>query len=721
MGAANGPGAATNSIVVQSGSSASTNAAILPTSITLSGTGTGVSTNRFAFWANIAQGSGKTFTFSGSRTMFLSMNSLAGATTHAAKFTGTTTSETVLVAAQTTTLTNTANDFVAGGNGVELQSHQTNGDLDGRYYWILSGDISDTAVFGNAANSVYIESSGAFQTTSATTTRTISRNFKIDGHNSTLGTPASDIFNNSTTRLQLSGTVNLLGTGGFPATFDSATGGLVALTGTLTGAGGISVKAGGTLELATSLTLSSYTGTVAVAAGGALKYGISGITGAATFASTAIIDSVSSSLLTLLHTSYTISSGSLTFTGTNALSLGSGAITTTSNLTFSTLANRLTINGNIAGAGVLTKSSSGALALGGTVSGFSAVSHTGGTLELNSAGSAGNSTQQFTITAATANTLDSTTGAALAQTGIILINGDFTWGGSADLTFGSGLWTWGNPLTINFLNGKTGILKIPGNAGTPTATRTLSFGGTPVNGSRSRFWLGGTNACLSTGAAGQLLQVTAGYFRVSDSAGLGNAVTTMWTVASGAALEVDGSISPPSTRSVTITGRGPDLDGALRSVSGTNVWNGGISVPVQSLASPTRIQVDAGTFTLSTSGGYPTIAPTVSGTPLQFTALGSTAVLNQPRQLTGFVSDVTVNNGGIGTVVFSVANLHTGAMTCSAGTTKLTHANAVGAGGGNNVIVTAGATIEVNGVKEIFPAILTLGNSGTPAIFKISA
>jgi hypothetical protein len=59
-------------------------------------------------------------------------------------------------------------------------------------------------------------------------------------------------------------------------------------------------------------------------------------------------------------------------------------------------------------------------------------------------------------------------------------------------------------------------------------------------------------------------------------------------------------------------------------------------------------------------------------------------------------------------------------MTCSAGTTKLTNVAAVGAGAGNSVTVTAGATME-SAVKAVFPATLTLGNTGTPAIFKISA
>jgi len=295
------------------------------------------------------------------------------------------------------------------------------------------------------------------------------------------------------------------------------------------------------------------------------------------------------------------------------------------------------------------------------------------------------------------------------------LNGNFTWGGSGDLTFGAGNITCNAGRTISFLSGKTGTLKFPGNLTTATAN-ILSIGGSPGS-SRSRLWLAGTNAL--TGATGT---VTAGYFRVSNAGGLGAVgTTTAWTVSSGAAIEVDGTATMPSTKNATITGPGPNTDGALRSVSGTNVWSGAIIPPVQSLASPTRIQVDAGSFTLGTSL-YVSISPTVSGTPLQFTALGATATLTNPRQLTANVSDVNVNNGGVGTVVFSVANLHTGAMTCEGGTTRVTQANATGSGAGNDVVVKAASTLEST-VQSIFAAKLSLGTngSGSRAILKFAA
>jgi autotransporter-associated beta strand protein len=341
-------------------------------------------------------------------------------------------------------------------------------------------------------------------------------------------------------------------------------------------------------------------------------------------------------------------------------------------------------------------------------------------LSLNSAGAFGSGSAAIdAIVIQSTAVLDnsSVSSVTLSNGGVKQLDASFSWAGTNDLNLGTGTTTWSAARTFTFIGAGTGTLTIP-TATTTLATSTWNIGVTA--GAKQTLSLNGTNLSLSSGAAGQLLRVTAGYFRVNNAGGLGNATTTMWTVSSGAALEVNGGISPTGARSVTITGHGPNIDGALRSVSGSNVWNGAIVPPVQSLASPTRIQVDAGTFTLSTSGSpsYTTIAPTVSGTPLQFTALGAAAVLNQPRQLTNTVSDVTINNGGVGTVVLSVANNHTGGTTVEGGTCKVTQINATSTGA---VQVNASATLESTVQSEFTTLRLGTTGSGARAILKFAA
>lgn len=704
--AGNGAGAATNVINVNSGASFFIDTATLPTSILISGTGV-VGSYYSALWADTNLAADKTVTFYGTRTSFQSGITITSSRTHAAKFTGTTTNEIVLVATCPSTLSNAANDFVAGGNWIELASLGGVGQPDGRYYWFLSGDGSDTTLFGNAANNVYITGTGSFRTTAATASRTVSRNIKIDGHSA--GT-AADVSQSSAQRLVFTGTMNLLGTGGFAATFDSVAGGVVVFAGVLTGAGNISVGGSATIEIGSGFSQSSYTGTLLNVGSGTVRYAVGTMTAPYSAPTLATLSNVSGVSLTLSHTSYT-QVGTMNFSGSNPMSLGTGTFSCAGSLAFGVAASTLIVPNNItlSPAGVLSKSGAGALQLSGNNVGVSSITWSAGDLYLNSAGSVGSLTGTFNISSAS-GVLDNTSGSAVTLThgGSKTLAANFSWAGSSSLNLGTGNTTWTAIRTFTFTGAGTGTLTIP-TATTTNATFTWNVGGGTA-GAKQRLALNGTNASLSSGAAGQLLQVTAGYFQVNNAGGLGsNATETMWTVSSGAALEVTGSISPTSARNVTITGRGPDTDGALRSVIGTNVWNGGITVPVQSLASPTRIQVDAGTFTLA-AGTHPNIGPTVSGTPLQFTALGASAVLNQPRQLTGAVSDVIVNNGGVGTVVLSVANNHTGGTTVQGGKCRVTHATATSTG---TVQVDATATLEST-VQSTFTT-LRLGTNGSGA------
>ena len=449
--------------------------------------------------------------------------------------------------------------------------------------------------------------------------------------------------------------------------------------------------------------------------------------GAATWNDGATINNTLGSALTLAHSSYTVRS--FTFTGSSSMSLGPNNVTALANPTWTVSANTLTVPGNIAVAsGTFGKAGAGTLVLAGAMSDNSAFSWSAGNLTLNNNDAAGPSAATFTATST--GTLDSTTGAVLTQNGAVAPNANFTWKGTANLTFGTGNVTIGSDRNIIFAGtGETGTLKFSGAITSSLATLTWNIGGSTPS-AKQRVTLVGANASLTAGTAAEQHQVTAGYFRIENNNGLGAAgtTTTWWVGATNlgsvtpkAALELAG-VTTPDVKSVNLYGQGPNDDGALIGVSGTSIFRGGISIPN---VAGTRIGVKGGATLTLAYGFYTSINAANAGTPLTFVA-ESGSTLNVDRVLGGPVlsgSNIGAVNivNGTGTVVLSRANLHTGAMTCSAGTTKLTHANAVGAGAGNNVTVTADATIEVNGVKEVFPATLTLGSSGTPAIFKISA
>jgi hypothetical protein len=423
------------------------------------------------------------------------------------------------------------------------------------------------------------------------------------------------------------------------------------------------------------------------------------------------------------HSSYSrTTAGTIIFNWTTVgqtgnLTLGGGSFVSSPG-TWQTDAGTLTLNFGFTGAGAIIKSGSSTLVLGGNNTGFTGVSWTAGNLTLNATGSAGPAAATFTVTST--GILDNASGSAvtLTQAGANALNANFTWLGASSLTFGAGALTWNATRNITFSGTtNTGALKFSGAATTTTATFNLNIGGS-TSGAKQRVILTGANASLAAATAANQHAVTAGYFQIQNNNGLGDAATTTawWvgatnagTVTTGAALELSGSITTPNTKNINLHGTGPNLDGALRSVSGSNTLQGAVSVPN---VAGTRIQVDAGSLTLGTSL-YPTINPANASTPLAFTA-ASGATLNQNRQLSANVGAVTVNNGGTGTVVFAAANSNTGVMDVQGGTVKFTNASAPGAGG-NNFPANTTAMVAVSGYKATFSGTATFGTNGSAA------
>ena len=725
----NALGAASNTVTVSSGASLQISVAA-PAQTVWSASGAGTATSYGAIHTTGAFGATRTITMLAPDTVLSIRNGVvftgvialgSGVTSFTLNGENTSVSDVNIY-----TVT-TQSNYGGAGTVVTLSSLGLDGAARAVKYSIgTAAGVSDLNTsggggLGNNANAITIATTGGIYSGSASGTFTRDYTFSARGARQTVG----QFKYNTTGTTTFSGTLTFSGSTSdyvqLHGANDAAS--IIKLNGTIAGGANLDVGANGTnglvdasLELGSSLVSAGWTSTAALSVNH-IRYG-TGLANAnpITFqqAQPSIIDAVASGVIAR-HSSYTnLSATSFTFTGTNDLTM-TGPVAGSANWTGTTgtwnvNGSTLTLGFSFQNSGTLTKGGVGTLALAGNNAAVTAVAWNAGGLTLNSNGSAGSGS----FAASSTGTLDST-GATLSQTGANSLNANFTWGGSADLTFGAGALSWNAARTISFLNGKTGKLKFNGNATTTTAGSTLSVGGAPVGGSRSVLWLAGTNASLATTGA-----VTAGYFRVANAAGLGAVGTTAsWTVSSGAGIEVDGTATIPGTKNVTITGPGPNTDGALRSVSGTNVWSGAIIPPVQSLASPTRIQVDAGTFTLSTTGSpaYTTIDPTTTGTPLQFTALGSTAVLNQPRQFTNKVSDVIINNGGVGTVVLSVQNNHTGGTTVEGGTCRVTQINATSTG---TVQVNATATLESTVQSEF--TTLSLGSSPTTrAILKFAA
>jgi autotransporter-associated beta strand protein len=722
-------GAASNTVVVTAGGAVrvSGSAATGPNNYTVSGQGaSGLQAAAIYFAAAGLFASGRTLTLSGASPV------IAFTGSHAGTIAGSPTSGDVtfsMVGANVSAATfSAAGSFtVPNGNRVVLQGVNPIGSgTQAAADFCLETSDTTSGGLGNASNKVSVKSTLSL-TGSGNNSVALARDYFFEGESTEaapIGTNTYNInpFGSTGTTWTFTGT--LTGTANYWVKARSDSTSLNTIQLGSTGAGKLdgswslrSFSSSQTIRFHPDLNTSTWTGAIYAFR---VAYGKSP-TGAATWAGSGTVDNTSGSSLTLAHSSYTLL-GNLTFTGSSDMSLGSGNVTHTSTA-LTVTANTLTIPGNIGGSGGFIKNGAGTLVLSGNNTGISGLTWSAGNLTLNdNGGVAGTTTFTISVTPAT---LDSTSSVTLAQSGTNQINASFTWRGTANLTLGTGNFAFSADRTITFTNtGENGTLKFQGAIPSIAATVTLDIGGSTAS-AKQRVTLVGSNGSLADTTAANQHAVTAGYFRIENNNGLGAATTTttwwvgatnLGAVTTKSALELAG-VTTPDTKNVNIYGQGPNDDGALIGASGSSTFSGSIGVPNVAGA---RIGVKAGaTLTLLGSGTYQNINPAIANTPLTFTAEGS-GTLNQNRILGANAGAVSIANGP-GTVVLSRANLHTGAMTCSAGTTRLTHANAVGAGGGNNVIVMAGATIEVNGVKEFFPATLTLGSSGTPAIFKISA
>ena len=210
--------------------------------------------------------------------------------------------------------------------------------------------------------------------------------------------------------------------------------------------------------------------------------------------------------------------------------------------------------------------------------------------------------------------------------------------------------------TANAAHAITNNLTLDGTVTMSVASNTTTLGGL-LNGAggisktgSGTLVLGGANT--HTGNT----TVSAGVVNLRHSNALGGGDVT---VASGAALEIQGGISVNGART-TLTGSGP-TNGALRSVSGNNEWAGDISaVPVSGI---TRVGCDTDTLTLS---GEISLSNSASD---QFVIQGNGATV-----VTGAISGpsrVTRSSTGTGVVSLVGENTYTGQTVLNGGVTEV--------------------------------------------------
>lgn len=482
---------------------------------------------------------------------------------------------------------------------------------------------------------------------------------------------------------------------------------------TLSGANayrGLTTITGGVLNIQNATALGATTTGTSVASGAALQ-----IQGGIT---------VGTETLTLNGAGIASDGAFRNISGNNSFG---GAITLASASTIASDAGTLTLSGNVnTGGFLLTESGAGNVTMSGVISGTGGLTKTGtGTLTLSGAASntytgATTVNQGTLILAKPASVLDPaiTIGGA-GSSATVQLGADFQLFGAATTVNSLGQLNLNNfseyvgALTVNggsVVTG-TGLLYLGGgivsNANSTTSTMTGNYslynnqifnvasGSAPsgedliISGSLAEFLAGttvtkqGAGKLVLSGANSYtgLMTISAGVLNIQNATALGTTASGT-TVASGAALEIQGGISV-GNEALTLNGTGISSTGAFRNISGNNSFGGTIT-----LASSSSIYSDAGTLTLS--GGI------VNG--------GSTLTFNGAGNISG--SGVISGTGGLvksgsGTLTLSGADTFTGSTTINGGTLTAAAGSGSALGSTSGITVNSGGTLLLGAINQI--------------------
>ncbi|MFZ1609942.1 MAG: autotransporter-associated beta strand repeat-containing protein [Chitinophagales bacterium] len=250
-------------------------------------------------------------------------------------------------------------------------------------------------------------------------------------------------------------------------------------------------------------------------------------------------------------------------------------------------------------------------------------------------------------------------------------------------------------------------------AGDGIVSGTITTGtGTLSKSNGGKWTLTGANTY--TGAT----SITGGVLNIQNATALG---TTAGGVTVSAALELQNNITV-GNESLSLTGGGISSNGALRNISGTNEYQGAIT-----LTGNTIIQCDAGTLNL-------TNANTITGTN-NLNLEGASNI-----NITGIISTSTgtITKNDAGTVTLTGVNTYTGLTTITGGVLILANTsgtsipatnNITVSGGtlrisenqtinnltlsGGSLLIDAGKTLTINGTYNAGSSTSTVTNNGT--------
>jgi autotransporter-associated beta strand protein len=198
----------------------------------------------------------------------------------------------------------------------------------------------------------------------------------------------------------------------------------------------------------------------------------------------------------------------------------------------------------------------------------------------------------------------------------------------------------------------------------------VSGGGNLIKNGLATLTLTGANTY--TGAT----TVSAGVLNIQNGTALG-ANNNGTTVTDLAALQLLNDITVAG-ETLTLNGMGVSTDGALRNISGNNVWQGTVT-----LATNSKLQSDAGSLTFNTAAN----SITAANKNLTLGGAGNGTIAGTITTGTG-----TLTKDGLGTWTLSGANTYSGGTSVTDGTLLVSNTSGSGTGTGA-VDVGAGAIL----------------------------
>ena len=492
-------------------------------------------------------------------------------------------------------------------------------------------------------------------------------------------------------------TLNLEGAGNFA--FNGVVQNGIGSNGSVTGA--VNKTGSGTLTLAGANT---FTGGLSLAAGivnlnhsNALGTGTFSITGGA-------FNNTSGGALTIASNNVQAWGGNFTFSGSQDLNMGTGAVTIGANLTTTVAAGNLTVQGQIGGAGSrLTKAGEGRLILSGSNSFSGGITLNAGILDMNNAAALGNGTLILA-----GGTINNTSGAAitLSTNNLQTWSSNVSFTGTNDLNLGNGSVAMSASRTVTVSSGN---LTVGGGiSGSGLSLTKAGSGRLILNGANTYNESTLVNAgILETGAAdlihnNSIITVASGAtLALGGNETVGN-INGAGNYAIGSNTLTTGAMNAPTSVSGVISGIGGSLVkagiGAL-TLTGVNTYTGATTITAGTLTIDSAGQLGSGSY----SGN-----------------IANSGTFNYASSANQTLSGIISGNGGLtksgnGTLSISGNNSYTGNTTINSGTLAITGSGKLGGGNytGNIMCSTGGTLLYASSENQTYAWIV----SGAGGIF----